>query len=262
MEVLSRFSEKEHNYHFYQARLNAIRVERSKKQELEEARNKLERRVNERTAEFKKANELLQQKIAESEQIEKALRVSEARYKALFDRSLLCVFLHDFEGNFLDANDSGGFSIAEGFKASGLSNWCGQVFAGLGLTNPLLVVVCVCLLMTFLTEITSNTATTQVMLPILAGAAASSGVHPLMLMLPATLSASCAFMLPISTPPNAIIFGSGQVDMARMVRTGLLLNLSGVLLITVFFTFVCGPILGLDPATLPEWALPPLPSGS
>ncbi len=74
--------------------------------ELEEARSELEKRVSERTAEFRKANELLKQKIAEGEQIEKALKESEARYKALFDRSLLCVFLHDFEGNFLDANEA------------------------------------------------------------------------------------------------------------------------------------------------------------
>jgi len=74
--------------------------------ELKEARDELERRVNERTAEFKKANDLLKQKIAEGEQIERALKESEARYKALFDRSLLCVFLHDFEGNFIDVNDA------------------------------------------------------------------------------------------------------------------------------------------------------------
>jgi sodium-dependent dicarboxylate transporter 2/3/5 len=96
------------------------------------------------------------------------------------------------------------------------------------------------------------------MLPIMAGAAASSGVHPLMLMIPATLSASCAFMLPIATPPNAIIFGSGQVEMGRMVRTGLLLNIIGVVLITATVTLISSRLLGLDLGALPDWALPPV----
>lgn len=148
----------------------------------------------------------------------------------------------------------GGFSIAEGFNASGLSFWCGQEFAAIGITNPLLVVIGVCLLMTFLTEITSNTATTQVMLPILARVSLAMGVNPLMLMLPATVSASCAFMLPVATPPNAIIFGSGCVKMSRMVRTGLILNLIGVVLITATFYLVVKPILGIDLATMPVWA--------
>jgi sodium-dependent dicarboxylate transporter 2/3/5 len=154
----------------------------------------------------------------------------------------------------------GGFAVASAFEKTGLSAWLGESFGGLGITSPLLLTAGACLLMTFLTELTSNTATTQVMLPILAGAAASCGVHPLMLMIPATLSASCAFMLPIATPPNAIIFGSGQVEMARMVRTGLILNLLGVVLVTLVFTFVTAPLLGIDPGVLPEWALPPLPS--
>jgi sodium-dependent dicarboxylate transporter 2/3/5 len=152
----------------------------------------------------------------------------------------------------------GGFAVALAFERTGLSAWMGEGFGGLGIGSPLLLIAGACLLMTFLTELTSNTATTQVMLPILAGAAASSGVHPLMLMIPATLSASCAFMLPIATPPNAIIFGSGQVEMARMVRTGLILNLLGVLLVSLGFTYALAPLLGIEPGVLPEWALPPL----
>ena len=148
----------------------------------------------------------------------------------------------------------GGFSIAAGFSATGLSFWCGQVFAEIGITNPVLVVVGVCLLMTFLTEITSNTATTEVMLPILSGVALAMGVNPLLLMLPATISASCAFMLPVATPPNAIIFGSGQVPMSRMVRSGIVINLIGVCLITATFYLLAKPILGIDLATLPAWA--------
>jgi sodium-dependent dicarboxylate transporter 2/3/5 len=148
----------------------------------------------------------------------------------------------------------GGFAIAAGFQASGLSLWCGTVFSGLGISSPLALVVGTCLLMTFLTEITSNTATTQVMLPILARVSLAMGLHPLLLMLPATISASCAFMLPVATPPNAIVFGSGKVSMGRMVRTGIILNLVGVVLITLLIYFVARSVLGIRVDGLPDWA--------
>jgi len=140
----------------------------------------------------------------------------------------------------------GGFSIAAAFGGSGLSYWCGTVFAGVEIGSPLLLVACLCLAMTFLTEITSNTATTQVMLPILARVSQTLGIDPLMLMLPATISASCAFMLPVATPPNAIVFGSGCIRMGRMVRTGIILNLVGVLLVTGTFYLIARPLLGID----------------
>jgi len=148
----------------------------------------------------------------------------------------------------------GGFAIAAAFRDSGLSYWCGVVFANIGISNPLLVVLCTCLLMTFLTEITSNTATTQVMLPILARVSVTMGIHPLMLMLPATISASCAFMLPVATPPNAIVFGSGCIPMSRMVRSGIIINFLGVILVTATFYLVVRPLLGIDLTTVPAWA--------
>jgi sodium-dependent dicarboxylate transporter 2/3/5 len=147
----------------------------------------------------------------------------------------------------------GGFSIAAGFQASGLSVWLGEAFAGLGITSPLALVICVCLLLTFLTEITSNTATTQVMLPIVANVSVELGINPLLLMLPATISASCAFMLPVATPPNAIVFGSGKIAMSRMVRTGIILNLIGVILVTAVVYLVAKPLLGIRLDTLPDW---------
>jgi sodium-dependent dicarboxylate transporter 2/3/5 len=101
---------------------------------------------------------------------------------------------------------------------------------------------------------TSNTATTQVMLPILGKASQAFGVHPLLLMLPATASASCAFMLPVATPPNAIVFGSGKVNMGHMVRTGIVLNLVGVVLVTLVIYLVAKPLLGIRLDTLPAWA--------
>ncbi len=147
----------------------------------------------------------------------------------------------------------GGFSIAAGFSESGLSLWCGRVFAGLGLESPIVVVIGVCLLMTFMTEVTSNTATTEVMLPILAGVSYSMGVNPLLLMLPATISASCAFMMPVATPPNAIVFGSGHVEMGRMVKSGIIINFIGVILVTATFYWIAVPVLGIDPAVVPAW---------
>jgi sodium-dependent dicarboxylate transporter 2/3/5 len=151
----------------------------------------------------------------------------------------------------------GGFSLALAFKESGLSHFLGEAFAGhIGGLPPLLLVVAACLLLTFLTEVTSNTATTEVMLPVLSGTAGAMGIHPLLLMLPATLSASCAFMLPIATPPNAIVFGSGEVEMKHMVRAGILLNLVGVVLITTIFFLISSRLLGLDLASIPAWAAP------
>jgi sodium-dependent dicarboxylate transporter 2/3/5 len=148
----------------------------------------------------------------------------------------------------------GGFAIAAGFRASGLSLWCGTVFAGLGISNPFVLIIGTCLLMTFLTEITSNTATTQVMLPVLARVSHAMGLHPLLLMLPATISASCAFMLPVATPPNAIVFGSGRIAMSRMVRTGIILNLIGVILISLMVYLIGKPLLGIHGDALPAWA--------
>ena len=108
------------------------------------------------------------------------------------------------------------------------------------------------LLMTFMTEVTSNTATTGLMLPVLAELARSTGIHPLLLMVPATLSASCAFMLPVATPPNAIVYGSGKIPIARMVLVGLVLNLLGVLLVTLAVFSLGLALLGIR--GFPDWA--------
>lgn len=127
----------------------------------------------------------------------------------------------------------GGIAIAKAFAESGLSDVLGAAFAGLQHLPVLLMVVLVAALVTALTELNSNTATAVLLLPVLAAVALSLGVDPLLLMLPATLSASCAFMLPVATPPNAIVFGSGQVPIQVMVREGLVLNLLGLIIISV-----------------------------
>ena len=152
----------------------------------------------------------------------------------------------------------GGFALALAFKESGLSLHLGEIFgARLEGLPAVVLVAATCLLLTFLTELTSNTATTEVMLPVLAGTAGALAIHPLLLMLPATLSASCAFMLPVATPPNAIVFGSGKIEMRHMIRAGIVLNLLGVMLITAVFLTLSSGLLGIDLTHVPTWAAPP-----
>jgi sodium-dependent dicarboxylate transporter 2/3/5 len=148
----------------------------------------------------------------------------------------------------------GGFALAAGFQASGLSGWIGQHLTAFEGFPVVLIVLSVCTLMTFVTELTSNTATTQMILPILAAMSLSIGVNPLLLMIPATLSASCAFMLPVATPPNAVVFGTGRLKVIDMVRVGIIFNILGIILITAAI-YLLGPlILGIDLAAVPEWA--------
>ena len=148
----------------------------------------------------------------------------------------------------------GGFALAGGFEASGLSAWLGAQLHVFRSLPPVLIVMIVCTMLTFLTELTSNTATTQLVLPVLASLAVAIEVNPLLLMIPATLSASCAFMLPVATPPNAIIFGSGEVRMADMIRTGLILNFTGVVVITLLTYLVGVHVFDIDLGVLPAWA--------
>jgi sodium-dependent dicarboxylate transporter 2/3/5 len=126
----------------------------------------------------------------------------------------------------------GGIALASGFEESGLSKSMGAGLSILEGTPEPVLIFAICLGVTFLTEVTSNTATTALLMPILASAATSAGLSPEKLMVPAAISASCAFMLPVATAPNAIIFGSGDVPAPFMARTGLVLNLLGVLVIT------------------------------
>lgn len=119
----------------------------------------------------------------------------------------------------------GGFALAMGMKSSGLSHWVGEQMGFLAGVPLPVTLLCIALAITFLTEITSNTATTQVMLPILAAVALAGNFDVTDMLLVATFSASCAFMLPVATPPNAIIFATGHVKMEDMVKVGIRLNL-------------------------------------
>lgn len=125
-----------------------------------------------------------------------------------------------------------GIAIASAFTSSGLSTQIGQSLEALSTWHLLAMMGALCLSVTFLTEVTSNTATTTLLMPILAAAAVGAGVAPELFMLPAALSASCAFMLPVATPPNLIVFSSERFDVATMVREGFALNLIGVIVIS------------------------------
>ena len=147
----------------------------------------------------------------------------------------------------------GGFALAGAISSSGLSNWIGIKMQGLAVLQPIAMTASLCGIMTFLTELTSNTATTQMALPILSATAIAIHRNPLYLMIPATLSASCAFMMPVATPPNAIIFGTGKVKIWQMATTGILLNLVGIVLITLWM-HIMGPYnFGGGPEDLLEW---------
>jgi len=149
----------------------------------------------------------------------------------------------------------GGFALAKGFQTSGLSGWVGAQFAGLENAPLPVLVAAICTVLTFLTEFTSNTATTEMILPLLASVGTATGIHPLLLMVPAALSASCAFMLPVATPPNAIVFASGHISIGQMVKAGIILNLVGIVLITAVFLLLGPSVFGIDPgAPLPDWA--------
>jgi len=148
----------------------------------------------------------------------------------------------------------GGFALASGFQSTGLSSWVGERFAGLEGTPAPVMIAAVCTTVTFLTELTSNTATTELLLPILASASNTLGVNPLLLMVPATLAASCAFMMPVATPPNAIIFGSGRIRIAEMAAIGVVVNLVGIIVITAACYTLGMAVLGIEPGVVPEWA--------
>ncbi|UCD76879.1 MAG: SLC13/DASS family transporter [Phycisphaerales bacterium] len=149
----------------------------------------------------------------------------------------------------------GGFALASGFQTTGLSAFVGQQFERLEDTAPPVMIAAVSTTLTFLTELTSNTATTEMVLPILASAGTSMNINPLLLMIPATLSASCAFMLPVATPPNAIIFGSGRITVADMAKIGIVINLIGVAVITTVFYIIGTAVFSIDPGVLPDWAV-------
>jgi solute carrier family 13 (sodium-dependent dicarboxylate transporter), member 2/3/5 len=140
----------------------------------------------------------------------------------------------------------GGFALATGFRVTGLAEWLAgglQLLAVLPLGIMMLVL---CLIVIFASEIASNTALASLLLPILAATARGLDIHPYLLMLPATLAASCGFMLPVATPPNAVAFASGYVTAPQMLRVGLVLDVLGAILVTLAVSTLGRAVFALD----------------
>jgi sodium-dependent dicarboxylate transporter 2/3/5 len=140
----------------------------------------------------------------------------------------------------------GGFCLAKAVAESGLAKWIGTRVEVLDLSTFALMVAIVAMVI-FLTELTSNTPTAATFLPILYGVAQSMDVDPMLLLVPATLAATCAFMLPVATPPNAIVFGSGHIEIRSMVKAGLWLNLLSIVLISLWMWLVGSRVFGVEP---------------
>lgn len=148
----------------------------------------------------------------------------------------------------------GGLALAEGFQSSGLAVYIGEQMATLDGVSLLALLFILVGAVNFLTEITSNLATTAMMLPILAPLAFSIGIHPYLLMVGTTVAASCAFMLPVATPPNAVVFGSGYLKIVDMVRVGIWMNILSILLITAIVYWILPLLWNFDPFVFPpEW---------
>lgn len=146
----------------------------------------------------------------------------------------------------------GGMAIASGFESSGLAVWLGnQMTTFAGLTTILLILLLIAAV-NFLTEITSNLATTAMLLPVLAPMAVSVDIHPFVLMVGAAVAASCAFMLPVATPPNAVVFGSGYLRIPDMVSKGFVMNIISIIILTLFVYFLLPVLWGLTVSGFPE----------
>ncbi|MCF3649878.1 SLC13 family permease [Synoicihabitans lomoniglobus] len=149
----------------------------------------------------------------------------------------------------------GGLSLAGRIQSSGLSVWLGDQTAGLGGLPVILIVAILCFGILMLTELTSNTATAATFLPVIAAVAISLGQHPMLLLAPTALAANCSYMMPVGTPPNAIVFGSGSITLPQMAKTGLWLNLLLVPII-VGVLWLLGPLVfGIEVNVLPDWAI-------
>ena len=146
----------------------------------------------------------------------------------------------------------GGMALAKGFEVSGLALWIGNQMSYLVGLEFLLLIFILIAAVNFLTEITSNLATTAMLLPVLAPMAITIDIHPFILMVGAAVAASCAFMLPVATPPNAIVFGSGYLRIPDMVNKGFLMNIISIIILTLFVYFVLPELWGISIEGFPE----------
>ncbi|HKJ68194.1 MAG TPA: DASS family sodium-coupled anion symporter [bacterium] len=148
----------------------------------------------------------------------------------------------------------GGISLAEAFQISGLAKWLAGLLAGLSGAPMIMILLAVVTLAIFLTEMTSNTATSTMLMPIMASLALAVGINPFATMVTAAVATSFAFMLPVATPPNAIVFGSGFISIPTMARTGVVLNLLGIVLVTLAAMYWLPVVWGVDLSVIPIWA--------
>ncbi|XP_077984277.1 Na(+)/citrate cotransporter-like [Glandiceps talaboti] len=147
----------------------------------------------------------------------------------------------------------GGFALAQGCKVSGLSVWLGQQFVGLAVIPPAAMVFVITVVIALFTEITSNTSTASIFLPILGELGTSIGVHPFYFMIPATIACSFAFMLPVATPPNAIVFAYGTLTILDMAKCGFMMNILCLLVVNLSINTI--GMLQFDLNTFPDWAI-------
>jgi len=131
-----------------------------------------------------------------------------------------------------------GICLGSAISESGLSEYAAKLLSGIENFKTVFIILCISLLVTFLTEITSNTATTVILMPILGAVSMASGIDAVLFLIPAALSASCAFMLPVATMPNAVVYGAGEFSIKRMVKEGFVLNLVGALVVTAVCYFI------------------------
>ena len=147
----------------------------------------------------------------------------------------------------------GGLSLAALLSDTGFAVWLGGLVSAIDTWHPLLVMTVVTGLVIFLTELTSNTATTAAFLPVMASVAIAAGENPFLFVIPATIAASAAFMLPVATPPNAIVYGSGEVEISDMARAGLVLNVAFTVLVSAMTYVLVQLVFDVQPGILPDW---------
>lgn len=151
----------------------------------------------------------------------------------------------------------GGLALAATIKSSGLADWIGASTSGMAGLPTIAIVLIIVVLMVYLTELTSNTATTSTFLPIVAAIAIGVGENPILFVFPTVLAASCAFMMPVATPPNAVVFASGQITVTQFVRAGFWTNIAGIGVVMFLTYAVVLMVFGVDLGVVPEWAQPP-----
>ena len=147
----------------------------------------------------------------------------------------------------------GGLALASVISSSGLAAWIGALSSNFDDISIILIVLLSVAIIIILTELTSNTATASTFIPIFGATALGLGQDPLLLIIPATLGASCAFMMPVATPPNTIAYASGHINIADMVKAGVWLNITSLIVIGIIIALILGPVFGVELNTIPIW---------